>query len=154
MSFETTPTPPGERSRRATSRELTPPPSAPQPDVLLLDDEPDAQSRLAGALEERGFTVFASTAWSEVARQVFECRGARVFLVADLDMPGIRGEDFCRIIRSYNPNVVLVLFTGADRAEAEEAAQRLGDVHLVLKGEGAARVCELLEGLRATAGAS
>jgi CheY-like chemotaxis protein len=117
-------------------------------EVLLLDDEPAVQVILAQTLERRGFNVFASTHWSEVARRVFECRGARVFLVADLNMPGIRGEDFCRIVKLYSTNVVLILFTGAERPQVEAASKRLGGVRFVLKREGAGRVCELIEQLR------
>src|SRR5262245_56704690 len=81
--------------------------------VLLLDDEPAVQAVLRHSLEARGLKVFASTQWSEVARRVLDLKSGRAFLVADLNMPGIRGEDFCRIVRTYRPDVVLVLFTGA-----------------------------------------
>jgi CheY-like chemotaxis protein len=125
--------------------------SASLPDVLLLDDEPAVQLIVSRALESRGFKVFASTHWSDVATRVFEAR-AKVFLVADLNMPGIRGEDFCRIVKNYNEKVVLVLFTGAEREHVEAASRRLGGVQFVLKREGAARLCDVLELLRRPAG--
>jgi CheY-like chemotaxis protein len=115
--------------------------------VFLLDDEPAVQAVLRHALERRGLSVFGSTQWSEVARRVFESTAQRACLVADLNMPGIRGEDFCRIVRRYRPDLLLILYTGADQAEAKAAAERLGSVPFVLKREGSARLCDVLASL-------
>jgi FixJ family two-component response regulator len=120
--------------------------------IFLLDDEPAVQAVLRHSLEARGFRVVASTQWSEIARSVLDLRSGRAFLVADLNMPGIRGEDFCRIVRTYRPEIGLVLFTGADNGDVSAAARRLGGVPFVLKREGASRVCEVLEALVARPG--
>jgi FixJ family two-component response regulator len=122
--------------------------------VFLLDDEPAVQAVLTHTLEKLGFRVRASTQWAEIARSVLDQKAGRAFLVADLNMPGIRGEDFCRVVRAYRPTSGIVLFTGADDAVVAAAAQRLGGVPVVGKREGAARVCEVLSRLMAGADVS
>jgi CheY-like chemotaxis protein len=120
-----------------------------RPTIFVLDDEPAVQAVVRKVLERRGFSVYASPLWSDVGRELMALRADKPpLLVSDLNLPGIRGEDFCRTLLKYRPNLGLVLYTGIERTEAEAAARRLGEtVRWVLKRDGAARLGDVLEEL-------
>lgn len=146
-------TPPSGPLRRpraaATPAADTPPACDATPLVFVLDDEPIVQAILRAVLERGGFQVHASPLWSEIGRELMAVRAARrAVLVSDLNLPGIRGEDFCRTVLKYRPTLDLVLYTGVDAADARDAARRLGAaVRFVLKKEGPDRLVEVVREL-------
>jgi CheY-like chemotaxis protein len=117
--------------------------------VFLLDDEPIVQAIVKTVLERAGYRVLGSPLWSDVGREVMAVREtSSTVLVSDLNLPGIRGEDFCRTILKYRPGLDLVLYTGVEAEEARAAARRLGPaVRWVLKREGPERLCEVVREL-------
>jgi DNA-binding NarL/FixJ family response regulator len=139
--------PPSASPRRADD---TPPPSERTPPVVfLLDDEPIVQELVRAVLARNGLEVVASALWSDVGRQLMAVRGVRPsVLISDLNLPGIRGEDFCRTVLKYRPTLSLVLYTGVEPEVAQEAARRLGGaVRFVLKREGPERLCTVVREL-------
>jgi FixJ family two-component response regulator len=117
--------------------------------IFLLDDEPSVQAVVGRVLERKGFSVYASALWSDIGRELMAMRSPRPpLLVSDLNLPGIRGEDFCRTLLKYRPSLGLVLYTGVSEVEAAAAAKRLANgVRWVLKRDGATKLCEVLEEL-------
>jgi CheY-like chemotaxis protein len=111
--------------------------------VFLLDDEPAVQAVVARSLEAHKVAVVTSVEWAQVAKQLLAVRDGPAVLVSDLDMPGIRGEDFCKTVRQYRPHVRIVLFSGGAPEVVAAVAGRLG-VPFVLKRDGAARLCHVI----------
>ena len=70
--------------------------------------------------------------------------GPQQVLVCDLNLPGIRGEDFCRTVLKHNAKLRVLLFSSSEEAEIQEAANRLGGTRWVRKQEGVARFLEVL----------
>lgn len=119
--------------------------------VVLLDDEHTARRAITAQLQAAGFVVAPCEFWSEAAVALVKDRGRPRFLVSDLDMPGIRGEDFCASVRRHWPEVTVVLFTGADEARAARAVGDLG-VDYVPKARTVSALVERLRELVAQRG--
>lgn len=79
--------------------------------IFVLDDCPTIRRVLQGTLAGLG-SVVASDQWSELSRPLLSAHAGAV-LVCDLDMPGIDGAEFCRIVRRFNRAVRIVIFTGS-----------------------------------------
>jgi len=106
------------------------------PRIYCLDDSATVRQQVALALAEQG-EVTTSGLWSEVARWLFQQQRARsagrrrrVVLVCDMDLVGIRGADFCQIVKRHAPEVVIVAFTGRPEDAPAECAR------VVAKAEG------------------
>jgi CheY-like chemotaxis protein len=107
--------------------------------VYVLDDDPAVLKVLGRALEAQGFATRCSSLWSEIGQELIaKRRGAErnLALVCDVNMPGIRGEDFCRTMLRHNPELRLILYSGQTEPEVQEVAGRLGGVPFVTKRQG------------------
>jgi len=85
------------------------------PLIVVLDDSPTILATAEVALAALG-EVATTTLWSQAAAWILEAsrdRARQVSLVCDLQMPGIHGGDFCRIVRRHTPGVGVVAFTSA-----------------------------------------
>jgi CheY-like chemotaxis protein len=100
--------------------------------VLVCDDLPAVQTMMRRMLERAGFTVagLASTA-DEVVALYQEHRPDLVLL--DLHMPGARGLDLLRTLRTFDPPACVVIVSGAGDSELRDEAQALGAADWVLK---------------------
>jgi DNA-binding NarL/FixJ family response regulator len=90
--------------------------------VVLVEDHPVLRRRFAGELIEAGLTVAAV----DSLRAGHEAVAARTpdVAVVDTALPDGRGIDFCRALRTVQPQVVLLLHTGlVNPAEAQEAME-------------------------------
>ena len=79
--------------------------------ILLADDERDLLEPVSYALERQGFEVVCvenGDAALEAART-----GAYDLLICDVMMPGIRGTEVCRILRSEG-DLPIILLTALD----------------------------------------
>jgi len=94
-----------------------------KPTVFVLDDSPPILLTLRELFADEGWEVVATDAWAEVSSGIFARKGCPLVLVCDLNMPGIRGEDYCATVRRYRPDVRIVIFSGDSMAQ--EAARRL-----------------------------
>lgn len=91
--------------------------------VYILDDDPSIRDALEAVLVAEGYEVISTDAWATLSRQFAENREPCVF-VADLHMPGIRGEDFARATLEFYKHVRVILYSGS--ADVRAAALRLG----------------------------
>ena len=81
--------------------------------IYLLDDDPVILKGAEEALQDLG-TVQAAALWSELASSLLRSNGdAPSLLVCDLDMPGIKGADFCKIVQKHSPNTRILIFTSS-----------------------------------------
>lgn len=96
--------------------------------IFVLDDDRVILEVVRELFAQRGHEVFASLLWSEVALPLMtgSSHSEPTALVCDLSMPGIRGEDFIRIVRSYDTELPIVLLTGEPAEVAQAAAESTG----------------------------
>lgn len=109
--------------------------------IFILDDDPGTRSSLTAVLGDAGYKeeeIEASGDWTQISALVMATnrRDVRAVLIADLNMPGIRGEDFCKTVMAYCKNVKIVLHS-ADPDLVDRARQLGETVTAIPKGLGA-----------------
>ena len=115
----------------------------PQAGVLVVEDDPDMQWRLARMLTVHGARV-VGTSSGEGALALMAQWPADLVLVDD-GLPGISGLDVARLLRQRFPGVPVVLMSSQENADLRLAARVAGAVALMAKP---LRVESLLELLR------
>ena len=112
-------TPPGSQTSSAAPAERVAPASAePQPaddgteTVLVVDDEPLICEQIRRLLEARGYTILPAPNGAEAIAIAAAHRGPIHLLVTDIIMPGLRGPDLARHIRSRRPEVKVLYVSG------------------------------------------
>ncbi len=78
--------------------------------VLVVDDEPGVRTLARRILEGGGYIVLEAGNGVE-ALQVMESPRQVDFLIADLDMPVMRGEEMARKIRALRPDLRVLYVT-------------------------------------------
>jgi CheY-like chemotaxis protein len=77
--------------------------------LLIVDDE-DYVSLMSIILRSEGYTVDSAFNGSDAVNKVIKGRYDAV--LTDYIMPGIKGDEVARRIRSIDPNVNIILMTG------------------------------------------
>ena len=100
------------------------------PRVLVVEDDPDELRLLLHGLAGEGFYVVgvenARAALQRVKMERFEV------VVSDLNLPGMRGDEFLRTLRREQPGAAFVMLTGErDVPTAVQAMQDGADEYLV-----------------------
>ena len=81
--------------------------------VFVIDDNPTILRVVRAALEQFG-EVRGSVLWSDISKDVLtQTSDGFDLLICDLDMPGIRGDEFCQIVRRYRPELPIIIYTGS-----------------------------------------
>jgi PAS domain S-box-containing protein len=132
--------------------------------AVAVNDDPTQLRLISAVIEKAGITVFPCES-VDVALEVMASRGRPDLIVTDLNMPGIDGWSFCRLLRSpeyasLNDVPILVVsatYAGADAAQMTldlganaflgapfEAAVLRGHVRDLLAGETPRRVPNVL----------
>ncbi|KPK64833.1 hypothetical protein AMJ83_01255 [candidate division WOR_3 bacterium SM23_42] len=77
--------------------------------ILLLDDEASLIKWLSYALEQKGYSVFATTdtkdAIAEIKKERFD------LIISDVRMPGIDGFEFLKTVRAIQPRIPFIFIT-------------------------------------------
>ncbi len=99
--------------------------------VLLLDDDISVLMAYARVLERAGFTVVRRSSGADVGRIV----GLGTFdaVVTDISMPGIDGTEVLRMVRERDPDVPVILMTGAGDLRTAAKAVELRAMRYLLK---------------------
>lgn len=119
--------------------------------VYVLDDDPVILAAIRERFEAAGHEVVVSGLWSELATALIATREpGTAALICDLHMPGIDGADFVQIVRRYNADMPIVLFSGDSREALAQAAARCGASVGLHKSE-MSRLPSLVGGLLAAA---
>lgn len=84
--------------------------NAPEPLVLVVDDEAPIRQMEVRILQTGGYRVMAASGGLE-AIAMLEDGMALDLLVADLDMPELSGEDMVRRIHTTRPNLKVLYVT-------------------------------------------
>jgi DNA-binding NtrC family response regulator len=78
--------------------------------VLYIDDDQTQLNLIKVTLEKNGYSVLATTNW----RQALDLLAAGVDLViVDYEMPDIKGHELAVWIKGVDPDVPIVLYSGA-----------------------------------------
>ncbi len=81
-----------------------------RPKLLVIDDEPEVLSLVRKILHEENYeVVVAETA--EEAVNAFEVQPPTA-VIADINLPGMNGLDFFKLIRSQHPEVPFIFLSG------------------------------------------
>ncbi len=117
--------------------------------VLVVDDNPDLLMVIGGLLESLGYKTLTAHSGAE-ALQVLRLTDESVALViSDLTMPGVSGEDLCRLSRELFPDLPFLFCSGNRKAlqnmksesrRASEVVEKPFDIDLL-----ALRVREILD---------
>jgi len=118
--------------------------SSQSPNVLVVDDEPSLRKTLRTSLAASGFAV-AEARSGEEAVGVVQQRSFDLVLL-DINMPGAGGIDTCRKIRSFAPQVGIIMVTVRDSENDKVHALEAGADDYVTKPF---RLRELVARLRA-----
>ncbi|MCJ2132962.1 response regulator [Methylobacterium sp. J-026] len=98
---------------------------APQPAVLLVEDDPVQLMEAAASLRDAGFAV-AEAATVEVAQAHLAARPELIALVADVDLPGepLSGFTLAKAVAARWPERAILIVSGL--AWPEEGAMPMG----------------------------
>jgi CheY-like chemotaxis protein/signal transduction histidine kinase len=92
--------------------------------VLVVDDDPSLRNLLAQALEGAGFQTFTAEDGREARRRI---EAQQIDLViTDLAMPGEEGMELIRALRKEQPDVKIVVMSGAFGTDVLKVARALG----------------------------
>ncbi len=81
------------------------------PTVLVVDDEAPVRAIERRILEQLGYRVLEASSGTDMVEQL--AGGAQLdLLIADLDMPLVRGDEMARRIRRARPDLRVLYVTG------------------------------------------
>ncbi len=99
--------------------------------LFVLDDEQEVVDYLVEMLEGAGYSVIGSTSPLDALELV--TRASIDLVIADVEMPEMRGIEFLTRAREANPRVLVVLITAFGSIELGVQAVRLGASDFVTK---------------------
>ncbi|MEP7110038.1 MAG: response regulator transcription factor [Ferruginibacter sp.] len=77
--------------------------------ILLIEDEKKIADTLSKGLRELDYHV--ETAYDGKIGLLFFDSGSFNLIITDINMPGVNGYDLCKIIRTRNPHVPIIMLT-------------------------------------------
>jgi DNA-binding response OmpR family regulator len=92
--------------------------------VLVVDDDPSLRNLLAQTLEGAGFQTFTAEDGRQARMRIEEQRIDLV--ITDLAMPGEEGMELIRALRKEQPDVKIVVMSGAFGTDVLKVARALG----------------------------
>lgn len=98
---------------------------------MLVDDEPEALRAFHRVLRGAGYQVEAFASAREAVGRV-SAGGVHV-VISDISMPDMTGVELLRIIRSYDPDLPVVLVTGLPAIESATDAVEYGAFKYIVK---------------------
>lgn len=113
--------------------------------VLVVEDDPDLQWRLARMLTLRGNRV-VGTSSGEAALELLSQWPVDLVLVDDT-LPGMSGMELARTINERHPGAPVVLMSTQDSRESRLAARLAGAVAVVIKPFALESLVDLLRSL-------
>ncbi len=102
-----------------------------KPTILIVDDENYTRDLLKKVLEKREINLFFAMNGEE-AMDLFKKEPVDIILL-DQKMPGISGLDVLKIVKSLDPNVVVVIMTGYGTIGEAVEAMKFGAFHYMTK---------------------
>ena len=100
--------------------------------VLIVDDEQPVREAIARVLSRAGFAV-ETAEHAQAALNVLSTGKQFHAILTDLQMPGIKGIDFVRMIRERDLDVPVVILTGNPTLESAMSAVQYGGFRYLAK---------------------
>lgn len=94
--------------------------------ILLVDDDPNLVSGLRRALHAQPYELFTAHA-ADVAMEMFKRRPFHL-VVADHQMPGMRGATFLSWVAEHFPDTIRILLTG--HADVPLMSEAINECHV------------------------
>ncbi len=114
-----------------------------EPQFLLADDSRYVRTSLAQAVEIIGGKVVGEATTGSEAIDIF-VRLRPNFVIMDLSMPGVSGIDAVKSIIQIDPNVNIIVISGADLQEVREEVFNLGVKIFIVKPFDPLQVAEII----------
>ena len=99
--------------------------------ILVVDDEPNIRTLLAGVLEDEGYTV--ATAMDAVEARVVLAAGPVALVLLDVQLPGQDGLSFLRALQSEKKTIPVIMMSGHGNIATAVEATRLGALDFIEK---------------------
>ncbi len=105
-----------------------------QPQIMVVDDDPDVRRIIGVMLERAGYDVRAASDGQEAFKLIMEERPD--LLILDLMMPNLDGFQLVRLLRQrrWTQQIPLLVLTALDLTEGEKTLLQLGPTHHLTKG--------------------
>lgn len=126
--------------------EITPPPAGPEKTLLIVDDDKPFQTRLARAMEQRGFSVKTADSVAEGLAAISHSPPA--YAVIDLRLQDGSGLDVISQLKERRPDARGVILTGYGNIATAVTAVKLGAFDYLAKPADADEIYNALVALR------
>ncbi len=113
-----------------------------QPDVLVVDDDPDIQTILRDLLESEGYAITDASTCREALRQAQTISFAAVLL--DIELPDGDGLSLFGQLQKMIPALPVILLTAAASSELHSHSLSLGAFSFVAKPYNHRELCHLV----------
>jgi len=91
---------------------------------LIVDDSASMRQLIAFTIKDAGHEVLLAENGKEALEKL---KGAKAdMVITDLNMPGMKGEDVMRVVRSEFPQVEIIVITGCGTLESATSGIRYG----------------------------
>ncbi len=94
--------------------------------VLIVDDQKDIRRVLAGGLQTLGHSLKVTEVPSAEEAILMAPRQQFDLIVTDVRLPGISGLDMVKRLRKFNPNIKIILLTGASDFQTRKQVEDAG----------------------------
>lgn len=92
--------------------------------ILIIQDSPSINAMLKFRLEAEGFFVRTVETGEE---GIEECqRNLYQLILLDYQLPGMRGDEVCRILKQENPNLPIVFISAQDEEKLSHLTRKAG----------------------------
>lgn len=99
--------------------------------ILIVDDEKDIRTSLGGILEDEGYQIVSAASGIDAIEVVREDLPDLVLL--DIWMPGMDGLETLEKLKSYFPNITVIMISGHGTIETAVRATKLGAFDFIEK---------------------
>ncbi len=99
--------------------------------VIVVDDDPVVLMSSSMLLSDKGFSVFAHSSADEAVAKLKENNVSAV--LTDVQLPGLSGLEFLRIIRTVNPGIPVILMSAYAEVDVTVQAIHEGAFDFIMK---------------------
>jgi EAL domain-containing protein (putative c-di-GMP-specific phosphodiesterase class I) len=103
----------------------------PRTHLLLADDQPETRRSIARVLRHAGYEVDTAEDGQDALNALLT--GSYDGIVTDIQMPGLGGIELLKLVRSHDPDLPVILITGAPAVETAIQALDHGAYKYMLK---------------------
>lgn len=96
---------------------MLPPPARPRGHVLVVDDDAGVRDVCSSLLHALGYESHVERGGSEAMATLASNEASVEWMLVDLEMPGMRGDELLRAAKALRPEVRVLLMSGRPRIE-------------------------------------